>query len=277
MSDWFTIRSLPVVAGGIGLFILVTMASLSFWIVTNLADSETFVDNAVEAFTEEESVEALSALVVDRVAEDRPILGFVRPLLEDMVAGFFASETVDDLVTRIGVRLHGAMFDGSQDGVVIDLAPVGEKVLPPLERFFPDVAAEIPASAFGEIVLIEPGTVPELSPYARNATAIMWFSIIMAVILAGVIVGMRETKWKAVLNVGIPVMLAGILGIVVVRQARVLTLGTAENPNVEVLVGALYDQMVGALRAQGVILILAGLVVTVLGLGMRPTVSTEEV
>lgn len=277
MSDWFTIRSLPVVAGGIGLFILVTMASLSFWIVTNLADSETFVDNAVEAFTEEESVEALSALVVDRVAEDRPILVFVRPLLEDMVAGFFASETVDDLVTRIGVRLHGAMFDGSQDGVVIDLEPVGEKVLPPLERFFPDVAAEIPASAFGEIVLIEPGTVPELSPYARNATAIMWFSIIMAVILAGVIVGMRETKWKAVLNVGIPVMLAGILGIVVVRQARVLTLGTAENPNVEVLVGALYDQMVGALRAQGVILILAGLVVTVLGLGMRPTVSTDEV
>lgn len=269
MRSVFTLKTFAVGAGLVVLTALVYIASFGMWVNRNLVDSEAFVTSAVTAFEEESSQDAIAEIVVVRLIEDRPLIAIAKPLLVDLVAGLLDGERLERLVTAIGTRLHAALFDGSQEGIVVDLTPVGEQLMPPLERFFPAVAEEIPTELFTEIVIVEPGTVPELSPYSSAARTLVWIAMALAIALVVVIVRMWQSKWKAVVGVGASIAAAGLLTTSLVNQARSLTLDAPKNGNVQVLVVNLYDQLAGALKTQGLWLIVLGLGFVVVGLVIR--------
>ena len=160
-------------------------------------------------------------------------------------------------------QLHAIMFDGSQTGIVVDLTDVGEAIMPPLETLFPKLAAEIPQDVFTEIVLVEPGTVPELSGYANAAKVLTWITVLLALALGVVMVALRQIKWKGAFAVGLGLALGGLVSVLVVRQSQSIAVGKPKNPNVEVLVTNLHQEMVGSLRTMSLWILFIGLVVIV--------------
>ncbi|MCB1247043.1 MAG: hypothetical protein KDB69_07255, partial [Acidimicrobiia bacterium] len=262
MRSIFTLKSIPIVVGTILIAVLVYIATFGVWINRNLVDTESFVGSTVATFEDETSRDALADLVVVRIVEDRPLLTLVSPLLSDLVAGLLDGDRLEAMLTTIGIKLHGILFDGTQTGIVIDLTPVGDLLMPPLERLFPSIADEIPADVFREIVLVEPGTVPELSPYAKGVRALTWIAIILVIALIVIHLVMRRSKWKAVLSVGIAFVGSGLATVVLVNQARRLTVASPDNADVATLVTNLFDNLTHSLRSYGWWVVVLGLVIT---------------
>jgi len=275
VRKFFTPRRFAIGAS-LGLVIaLVYVANFGIWMNRSLVDADEFVDSAVVAFEMESSRAAISSLVVDRLVEDRPVVAIASPLLEDVVADLLDGDRLESALRAVGLGLHDVLFDGSQDGIVVDLSPVGESVLPSLERFFPAIAEEIPEVFFGEVVIVEPGTVPELSPYADAIRKLVWLSIVLSIVLMGVIVKVVQSKWKAIAAIGGAITIAGLLTVVLVNRARSLTISLPRNADVEVLIINLYDQTAGALRTQGWWITGIGLALLVIGFGLRDS-RTED-
>jgi hypothetical protein len=269
MRPVFTLRTLAIATSLIVLMALVSIGSFGMWVNRNLVDSETFVAAFVEAFGQESSQQAIADVIVVRPIDDRPLIALARPLLVDLVAELLDGDRLEELLTGIGTRLHAALFDGSQEGIVVDLTPVGEALMPPLERFFPAVADEMPTERFREIVIVEPGAVPEIAPYASASRVMVLVAVILSIVLGAAIIRMWRSKRKAVVSVGIAVAVAGVLTAVLVNQARAITISSPDNDNVKTLVVNLFDEVAGALRFQGLLLAALGLVVASVGLFMR--------
>lgn len=259
----FTSKNFAIAASVVLLATLVYIASFGLWVTRDLADSEKFAESTVAAFELESSRDAISELVVDRLAEGRPLLSVASPLLIDLLSGLLDGARLQSLLTRIAGDLHGIMFDGSQQGIVIDLTNVGAAILPPLEQIFPQLAAEIPDDIFREFVLVEPGTIPELSAYAKAARTLTWVAIILALILGGVMIALRQVKWKGAFAVGLGLAIGGLVSILVIGQSRSITIGIPENPNVEVLLANLYDETARSLKSFSWWILLIGIVVVV--------------
>jgi hypothetical protein len=262
----FTAKNLAVGASIILMATLVYIASLGLWVTRDLADSERFAEHTVAAFEVDSSRVAMSELMVDKIADGRPLLTVASPLLVDFMAGLLDGQRLQTLLTRIAAELHSIMFDGEQRGIVIDLTTVGETIMPPLEQLFPQLAAEIPDGIFQEFVLVEPGTVPELSAYAKAARALTWVAIILALALGVVMIWLRPVKWKGGLAIGIGMVVGGLVSILTIGNSRSITLGVPKNPNVEVLIANLYDETVRSLKSFAWWVLIIGLVVIVVSL-----------
>ncbi len=259
----FTRRKLAVAASVVLLAALVYLANFGLWVTRDLANSERFAEKAVAAFELESSRDAISELAVARIAEGRPLLTFASPILVDLLSDFLDNAGLQTLLTRITEILHGILFDGTQEGIVLDFSRVGAAIRSPIEQMFPRVAAEIPENIFDDIVLVEPGTVPELSGYAKAAQASTWVAIILVFVLGGFVIFRNETKWKGTLAVGIGVAIGGLVSLVTVRRARSITIGIPENVNVEVLLSNLYDQLARSLRTYSWWILVIGLVIII--------------
>lgn len=262
----FTGKSLAVGASIILMAALVYIANFGLWVTNDLADSEKFAESTVAAFEIESSRVAISQLVVDEIADGRPLLTVASPLLVDFMAGLLDGARLRTLLTRIAAELHTIMFDGEQKGIVIDLTNVGETIMPPLEQLLPNLAAEIPDDVFQEFVLVEPGTVPELSAYAKAARTLTWVAVILALALGVVMVVLRDTKWRGALAIGIGMSVGALVSILTIGRSRSITLGVPENPNVEVLISNLYDELVRDLRLFSWWVLIIGVVVIVASL-----------
>jgi hypothetical protein len=179
------------------------------------------------------------------------------------MSGLLDGARLETLLTRIAAELHTIMFDGEQRGIVVDLTAVGETIMPPLEQLFPQLASEIPDDIFRELVLVEPGTVPELSVYAKAAKTLTWVAIILALALGVVMVVLRPTKWKGALAIGVGLTAGSLISILTIGNSRSITLGVPKNEHVEVLIANLYDELVGSLKAFSGWVLIIGVVVIV--------------
>jgi hypothetical protein len=259
----FTSKNLAVGASILLMTVLVYIASLGMWVTRDIANSEKFAEHTVAAFEIESSRVAISELVVDKVANERPLLTVASPLLVNLMSGLLDGARLETLLTRIAAELHTIMFDGEQRGIVVDLTAVGETIMPPLEQLFPQLASEIPDDIFRELVLVEPGTVPELSVYAKAAKTLTWVAIILALALGVVMVVLRPTKWKGALAIGIGLTAGSLISILTIGNSRSITLGVPKNEHVEVLIANLYDELVGSLKAFSWWVLIIGVVVIV--------------
>jgi hypothetical protein len=259
----FTSKNLAVGASILLMTVLVYIASLGMWVTRDIANSEKFAEHTVAAFEIESSRVAISELVVDKVANERPLLTVASPLLVNLMSGLLDGARLETLLTRIAAELHTIMFDGEQRGIVVDLTAVGETIMPPLEQLFPQLASEIPDDIFRELVLVEPGTVPELSVYAKAAKTLTWVAIILALALGVVMVVLRPTKWKGALAIGVGLTAGSLISILTIGNSRSITLGVPKNEHVEVLIANLYDELVGSLKAFSWWVLIIGVVVIV--------------
>lgn len=259
----FTAKKVAVGASVVLMAVLVYLASFGWWVSRDLADSESFAESTVAAFELESSRVAISELAVAKLAEDRPLVAVASPLLVDFMAGMLDGERLQTLLTRVTAQLHAIMFDGSQSGIVVDLTPVGDAIMPPLETLFPELASEIPTDVFREFVLVEPGTVPELSGIANALRALLWVSVLLVIGLAGVMIWLRPVKWKGALAVGIGFVLGAVVTLFTIGQGRSITIGKPRNPHIEVLITNLYDETAQSLRSFAVWILIIGLAVIV--------------
>jgi hypothetical protein len=272
----FTTKNVAVGASVVLMATLVYIASFGLWVTRDLANSDRFAEHTVAAFELDSSRVAISELVVDKIADGRPLLTVASPLLVDFMAGLLDGQRLQTLLTRIATELHSIMFDGEQRGIVVDLTSVGETIMPPLEQLFPQLAAQIPDGIFQEFVLVEPGTVPELSAYAKAARALTWVAIILALALGVVMIWLRPIKWKGVFAIGLGMTVGGLVSILTIGNSRSITLGVPKNPNVEVLIANLYDETIRSLKSFAWWVLIIGLVAIAASLLYGNSLKTND-
>ncbi|MEZ5175378.1 MAG: hypothetical protein R2823_10885 [Acidimicrobiia bacterium] len=245
------------------------IANFGWFARRDLADSQRFSEIAVGALAEPSSTEAIASITVERFSDGRPVLIAVSPLLESALVGILERPRLEPMLVSVAAQLHAALFDGQAEGIVVDLTGVEDLIMGPLERFAPEFAATIESSFFAEIVIVEPGSLPELSPYASIARRILWGAILLAVILSVLIVLLARRAATATMMIGGAVAFAGLVTSFVLPGGRRVVIEAVSDDRVEVIVTNIFHDLAAGLRAQSRLLLMIGLAVVIVGLVLR--------
>jgi len=257
---------------------LIYVVNFGVWASRDLVDSAAFSESAVSALTEESSREAIANLVVDEIVEDRPVLALAATPMKGLVADALGNQAFESILVAVAGRLHASLFDGSADGITIELSAIRDRVVPVVAGLFPEVAEQLPEDVFEDVVIVEEGSVPELSPALTTVRRVLWLVLILAVGLGIALFFLIRDRANALLVVGSSVMLSGLITAFLVPGGRSLTVGSADNPDVEVIVSNLYNSLVNGLKLQSRLLLLVGVALVVAGYLMkRQTVKPETV
>ncbi len=261
----FNIRLFPIVVITVLLSLFIYIVNFSWWMNQTIVDEGTFVEATVVAFQEESSRVALSTIAVERIVEERPVLGVIEPLLIESLTAVLNSPIVVPVLFRIGGRLHGVLFSADAGGIIADLSVIENLVMVPLTVIAPELASEVPEDFFREVVLVEPGMLPDVQRYVEASRSIFWLALAMAIVLLGLLVLLAKPRRNAIYFAGASLAFAGLVSSFIAPKARELTVGAVEDPNTEVLIGNLFDQLVVGLKFQSRWLLVAGFVLIAIG------------
>lgn len=264
--------SLRVVAIGTTVLLIAALSyaiSFGVWANRNLVDSDTFAETTVAALTEESSREALANLAVDQLVETAPVLEPIAAPMKEAVAGALGSDRLGTAFVSLAARLHAIFFDGSSDGLVIDLSGIRELVVAAVAAVSPRLAERVPEGVYQSIEIVEPGTVPELSPALDAVRKLLWLALVLLVVTLAAVVWLTRARSTALLMIGAGLTISGAITALIVPGGRAMTLGSASNPDVEVLMANLYDHAVVGLKTQSRLILLLGIALLAGGYLMR--------
>ena len=271
----FSLRAALTGAAVLLLAALVYAVSFGLWANRTLVDSDTFASVTVNALSQASSREVLASAAVDQIVEARPRLDAVRGPLTDVIYEALASEQLQEVLSATGSRLHAILFDGSSEGLVLDFSRIRDRVVERVAAISPLLARLIPEDLFGSIEIVKPGAVPELSPAVDAVRTFMWVALVVVVGIAGLVWWRSRSKSAAMLVIGSGVTISGLVTALTVPGGRAMTLGTAEDPGVEVLVSNLYDGMIAGLKLQSRMILVLGVLLMVAGYLLRQRESSH--
>lgn len=248
---------------------LIYAFSFGFWASRTLVDSDTFASVTVSALSEASSREVLASTAVDQIVMTLPRLDAVRGPLADVIYESLASERLQQVLSATGSQLHAILFDGSSEGLVLDFSQIRDRIVERVAAISPLLARAIPEDLFGSIEIVKPGAVPELSPAVDTVRTVMWVALIVVVAISGLVWWRSRSKSAALFVIGLGVTISGLVTALTVPGGRAMTLGTAEDPGVEVLVSNLYDAMIEGLKFQSRLVLVFGILLMVAGYLLR--------
>lgn len=265
----FAIRLVPVVIVSVLLPMLIYIVNLGWWMNENIVDSDNFVTATVVALKEESSRVAVSTIAVQRAVDERPSLEAIETVLIDALTAVLDDPLVDPILVTVGSRLYGLLLEGDGGGIVADLTVIEALVMDPLTAIAPELASEVPENFFSEVVLVEPGELPDVAGYVTAAQTIVWIAVALAALMVGILMMIVKRRRSATYFVGVSLALAGLASWFTAVGGRALIIGVAEDPNIEILMGNLYDQLAVSLKAQSRALIIVCFLLIALGLVLR--------
>lgn len=265
----FAIRLVPVVIVSVLLPMLIYIVNLGWWMNENIVDSDNFVTATVVALKEESSRVAVNTIAVQRAVDERPSLEAIETVLIDALTAVLDDPLVDPILVTVGSRLYGLLLEGDGGGIVADLTVIEALVMDPLTAIAPELASEVPENFFSEVVLVEPGELPDVAGYVTAAQTIVWIAVALAALMVGILMMIVKRRRSATYFVGVSLALAGLASWFTAVGGRALIIGVAEDPNIEILMGNLYDQLAVSLKAQSRALIIVCFLLIALGLVLR--------
>lgn len=269
-------RSLVVVLLVAMLGVLVYVAIFAWWFEREIVDSETFVDSTVVALGQEESREAMSELIVDRLVDEFSLLIVVESNLVAMFVDLLATQALGGVVSIVGVDVHEAIVTGSQDAIEIDLEDYRDVIVAPLDAIAPQLADLVPDDWFVSVEVLEAGALPDLSLYARWAGSALFLTIVGAATLGVLLLWFVKPPGVGLALIGVALIGAGLAPAVLVPLGRLLTVGNVDTRSMEALVTIMYNELVGSLLMSAVALVLIGLAIGAIGLVVRSASAPGE-
>lgn len=259
-------RRLTIVLATVLLGLMLYLVNMGVWVNRNLIDTETFVETTVSSLQTESSRFAVAAIIVDELATDQPLVLLMQSPLVDLFAAILETPQFEVVLTNVSTLLHVRIVDGHGAAIESDLRSIEDLVRAPLRTIAPDLDALIPSNFFDSVTIIEADKIPDASPYVAVAQFATVTASLVALALVFMIVALSRPKRFSLIPIGIAIAVSALSTSWLVPGGRSLTIGFAEEPNVEVLIANLYDALAISLRSQSRFVAAAGIAMIMFGM-----------
>ncbi len=248
------------------LALMLYIVNFGLWVNNNLVNTETFVEVTVSSLQTESSRVAVAEIIVDQLATDRPIVLLLSQPLVDLFATILETPQFEVILFNVGELLHTRIIDGDNGAIESDLTSIEDLVRTPIRAIAPDLDALIPSNFFDSVTIIEAGMIPDASPYVAFSRFMTIAAAVVALALVFLIVSLSHPRRFSLVVIGSAVAIPALATSWLVPGGRALTIGIAEDPNVEVLIANLYDALAVSLMSQSRLVAAGGVAIVMLGL-----------
>lgn len=262
-------RRLTIVFATALLMLMLYLVNIGVWVNRNVIDTETFVETAVSSLQTESSRYAVAAIIVDELASDQPLVLLMEDPLADLFAAILETPQFNVVLTNVSTHLHTRIVEGTGDAIESDLRSIEDLVRAPLRTLAPELEALIPQDFFVSVTIIDADKIPDASPYVAIARAATIAAFVVALALMFLIVALSRPARFSLVPIGIAITVSALTTSWLVPGGRSLTIGFADDPNVEVLIANLYDALAVSLRSQSRFVAAGGIAVIMFGLALH--------
>lgn len=267
VSEECTIRSVvTMIAIGALISILTFVAAVAFWVDRTVVQEAAFLDHATEVLEMDASQQALAERLMDEAVESVPLLALVRGAGERAVVVILDSGAFDPAIDTLVVAGHRHVMSAADGPFIADLSEVRGVLVEPIARISPELAEQIPADAFAEVVILDVGVVPAIGRAAGWVPIVTVVAGASAVFLAVACVMLARRRSVALLIVGAAVMIAGAGVAVWSLAGSSLALSRVDDSVSRVLAESGYEVFSRSLTAGGAWLVVVGFIVAAAGL-----------
>ncbi|MEV0090269.1 hypothetical protein [Streptomyces sp. NPDC050738] len=251
------------------IFLLVPLSALSVWASAEVGDTDRYVAAMAPLAGDTAVQNAVADRVTDEVMKNidaGPIQSGVQDLVRQAVLSFAGSDafqTAWNTVNRVAhAAVDKALSSGNGDDVVIDLAPVTERVKQELTDQGVPFADNIPVE-HTEVTVMTSDKLGELrDSYRWLRIAGVWLPVLTLVLAAlAVLVAGAGRRRRAVTWLGVATALGAVLLLVGVAVARPLALDDLPADVDRAAAGAVYDALTAFLRTAGWVTLALGVAV----------------
>lgn len=237
---------------------LIYLGNFSWWLDAQVIEPDAFTEATVAALNQESSRAAMGELIVDRLVVEFPLLIVLRANLASLFSELLASPALEDVLAFVAIEIHDRIVTGSDEAIVVDLGAYREAILGPIDAVAPRLAALVPQDWFTTVVVLEEGSLPDLSRQARWAGPVKYLSVIGALVLVFFLLRFVRRRGLGAALVGMSFLLAGFATAVLVPGAKTLALARAQRLSVETIIANTYDQFTGHLKVSALVFALVG-------------------
>jgi hypothetical protein len=259
-------RRLTIVFATLLLALMLYVVNMGIWVNRNIIDTETFVETTVSSLRTESSRIAVAEIIVDELAIDRPVVLLLEEPLIELFAAILETPEFEVVLTNVGVLLHATIIDGDDGAIESDLTSIEDLVRAPLRLIASELDALIPTDFFDSVAIIDADELPDASPYVAVARFTTIAAVIVALALAFLIASLSRPRRFSLVMIGSAVSLAALSTSWLAPGGRNLSIGIADDPQVEILIGNLYDALAVSLRSQSRLVAAAGIAVIMVGI-----------
>lgn len=255
---------------------LIYLGNFSWWLDAQVIDPDAFGDETVTALNQESSRIAMGELIVDRLVDELPLLIVLKSNLASLFSELLASPALREVLAFVASEIHDRLVTGSDEAIVVDLGEYREAILGPIEAVAPRLVSLVPQDWFTTVVVLDEGSLPDLSRQARWAGTVKYLSIVGALALAVLLLRFVKRRGLGVALVGMAFLLAGFATAVLVPGAKAMALARAQNQSVETIISNTYDQFTGHLKVSALVFALVGAGLIAIGVARWAGASTID-
>lgn len=255
---------------------LIYLGNFSWWLDAQVIDPDAFGDETVTALNQESSRIAMGELIVDRLVDELPLLIVLKSNLASLFSELLASPALREVLASVASEIHDGLVTGSDEAIVVDLGEYREAILGPIEAVAPRLVSLVPQDWFTTVVVLDEGSLPDLSRQARWAGTVKYLSIVGALALAVLLLRFVKRRGLGVALVGMAFLLAGFATAVLVPGAKAMALARAQNQSVETIISNTYDQFTGHLKVSALVFALVGAGLIAIGVARWAGASTID-
>ena len=259
-------RRLTIVLATLLLALMLYVVNMGVWVNRNIVDTETFVETTVSSLQTESSRIAVAEIIVEELATDRPIVLLLEQALVDLFAAILGTQEFEVVLVNVGELLHARIIDGGDEAIESDLTSIEEQVRAPLRLIAPELDALIPSDFFDSVAIIDAEKLPDASPYVAIANLTTAAAAVVALALGFLIVSLSVPRTFSIVMIGTAIAAAAFSTSWLVPGGRNLSIGIADDPDVEILIANLYDALAVSLKSQSRLLAAAGIAIIMVGI-----------
>lgn len=218
--------------------ILLIVANLSLWITRDVLDSGRFGMLVAEGLQSDQSAEALSALIVDHILENRPhVPSFVRAPAEEFISRLLQRPILGTVLEKTAQAADAVVTGGLAADISIDL----EKVVPFVDTLLTTIAPELAegfenAPETGPIKLLESGDLPKIAQVAKILPWLWPLSALGALALFALAYWRAQSRRDTALFIGLGVMITALIGLLLIPAIGLAIENNVANASIQVIV-----------------------------------------
>lgn len=259
---------------------LVLFSNISYWLKTNIYDSETFINTTVGIIQQENVRLALATTIVEKTLEGKPVLEkFISEPAVSALSGFIGSSQFEPILEKIAGRIQFMLTSKQPAAVVVDLTAIKNFTSVVTRIADPLIDKELPNLTVPDtIVLIESGQIPSI--YDRTIPFVTFgqMALVLALLIfAGMVIFSDRRIRDRVLEIqGITLLIISIFFIMIFPSFEPVVMAQFNNPNIRLIVEEVYKVFAQTLIDQTIIVAFVGLIIAVCGLIYRGMIKDEK-
>jgi hypothetical protein len=182
------------VLGGVGL----TVASTGWWLERYVLDTNRFTGTANNVLDQEATKDAIAQVLVRQLSSSAgQNLELAEPLLATVVQGVVDSDAFRAIFDRALSAAHRVLVDRDVEEIVLDLTDTYERIRSPLERFAPDLAADLPSREELRVVVLERSQLTTAWDVVDLVQNVITIVTIAALVLVAGGIALSFERWRA--------------------------------------------------------------------------------